>query len=451
MYKKFTPLVIVPLLLGGCSLIPAYNRPGLPVAGRWPTGGSSKGSTEIDWKRTFNDSRLRSLVEVSLANNRDVRIAALNVEQARAQFRIQRSSELPNLGLSATGTRQHIGGTDVRSYEVGVGVTSYELDLFGRVRSLSKAALEQYLASDEARRGVQLSLVSEVATQYLTERALLDEIALSEQTLAAVGKTYDLINQRFTAGDASDLDVQSVNIQVQTAKANLAAYHQQLDQTRNALTLLSGSAIPASLPGGRNLDSGIIRDLSPGLPSDLLTRRPDIREAEHNLLAAHANIGAARAAFFPTITLTGSAGTGSDSLSKLFKSGSGAWLFAPSLNLPIFDGGRNQANLDVAQVRRQIEVATYEKTIQTAFREVSDALVARRGLNDRIAATEGLVAAQNKRYSLADARYQRGVDSYFEVLTAQQDLYAAQQNLIQLRLARQTNLVALYKALGGGW
>lgn len=450
MYKTLSPLVIVPILLTGCSLIPAYQRPDAPIAGRWPTGGSGK-STEIDWKSFFRDARLRKLVEISLANNRDVRIAALNVEQSRAQYRISRSELFPNTSVGGGGVRQRSLGQNQSSYDISVGVASYELDIFGRVRSLNKAALEQYLASDEARRGVQLALVSEVATQYLTERALLEQIALSEQTLEAVSKTYGLIEQRFNAGDASDLDVQSVNVQVQTAKANLAAYRQQLAQTRNALTLLAGTSLPSNLPSGGSLDSNIVRDLSPGVPSDLLTRRPDIREAEHNLIAANANIGAARAAFFPSITLTGSGGTSSSSVSKLFSDGTGAWLFSPQVNLPIFDGGRNQANLDVAQVRRHIEVAQYEKTIQTAFREVADALVSRKGLNERIAATQGLVDAQNKRFSLADARYQRGVDSYFEVLNAQQDLYAAQQTLIQLRLSRLTNLVSLYKALGGGW
>lgn len=449
MYKKFAPLAIVPLLLSGCSLIPDYQRPGAPVSDKWPTGGSAKDG--IDSRRFFTDARLRKLIEVSLANNRDVRVAALNVEQSRAQYRISRSELFPTVGGIGGLTRQRTESQNIRNYDISVGVSSYELDLFGRVRSLNKAALEQYLATDEARRSVQLALASEVATQYLTERALLEQIALSEQTLAAVSKTYDLINQRFTAGDASDLDVQSVNTQVQTAKVNLATYRQQLAQTRNALTLLAGTSLPSNLPEGRSLGGGIVGDPSPGLPSDLLTRRPDIRGAEHTLIAANANIGAARAAFFPSVTLTGSAGTSSNSLSNLFQSGTGAWLFSPQINIPIFTAGRNKANLDVAEVRRQIEVAQYEKTIQTAFREVADALVSRRGLNERISATEALVQAQQKRYELADARYQRGVDSYFEVLSAQQDLYGAQQNLIQLRLSRLTNLVSLYKALGGGW
>ena len=450
MFKKVTPLLVAPLLFSACSVAPGFERPQAPVSDRWPTG--ETGDTgEVDWKGFFNDARLRKLVELSLANNRDARVAALNVEQIRAQYRIQHSALFPTIGAGTSATLQDTGNAQIRSYDLSVGVSSYELDLFGRVRSLNRSALEQYLSSGEANRSARLALVSEVATQYLTERALLEQISLSEQTLGATGKTYDLMKQRFDAGDASELDVQSVNTQVQTAKVNLANYRQQLAQTRNALTLLVGGPLPGNLPKGGALGDRLLDDLSPGLPSQLLTRRPDIREAEHNLYAAHANIGAARAAFFPSVTLTGNAGLASNSFSNLFQSGSGAWLFAPQINVPIFTGGRLRANLDSARIRREIEVAQYEKAIQTAFREVSDALVARRGLNDRISATEALVGAQQKRFELADARYQRGVDSYFQVLSAQQDLYGAQQNLIQLRLARMANRVTLYKALGGGW
>ncbi len=451
MLKKVTPLLIAPLLLAACSPAPGFERPEAPVSNRWPTG-ENGGTGEIDWKGFFNDARLRKLVELSLANNRDARVAALNVEQIRAQYRIQRSALFPAVGGNASAMLQDPGtGVEIRSYDLSVGVASYELDLFGRVRSLNRSALEQYLSSGEANRSARLALVSEVATQYLTERALLEQISLSEQTLGATSKTYDLMKQRVDAGDASELDVQSVNTQVQTAKVNLANYRQQLAQTRNALTLLVGGPLPGNLPKGGSLGDRLLDDLSPGLPSQLLTRRPDIREAEHNLYAAKANIDAARAAFFPSVTLTGNAGIASNSFSNLFQNGSGAWLFAPQINVPIFTGGRLRANLDAARIRREIEVAQYEKAIQTAFREVADALVARRGLNERISATEALVAAQQKRFELADARYQQGVDSYFQVLNAQQDLYAARQSLIQLRLGRMANRVTLYKALGGGW
>lgn len=438
----------LPLLLAGCSLDPAYQRPGAPVANQWKGGGESKA---IDWRSFFKDARLRQLIESSLANNRDVRVAALSVEESRARYRISRSELFPTVNGGGGLTRQHTEGANLRQYDISVGVASYELDLFGRVRSLNRAALEEYLATDEARRGVQLALVSEIATQYLTELALREQIAFSEVTLESVGKNLDLINQRYEAGDVSELDVQSVKIQVQTAKVNLATYRQQLAQTANAITLLVGGSVPQASSKAKGLGDGILGEVSSGLPADLLTRRPDIREAEHNLVAAHANIGAARAAFFPSVTLTGSAGTASKSLSDLFQSGSGAWSFSPQINVPIFTGGRNHANLDVATVRANIEVARYEKAIQSAFREVADALDSRRGLNERISATEALVAAQQKRYDLANSRYERGVDSYFEVLNAQQELYGAQQNLIQLRLARSASQVSLYKAVGGGW
>jgi multidrug efflux system outer membrane protein len=316
---------------------------------------------------------------------------------------------------------------------------------------MNESALQEFFASDAARVGVQISLVAEIASQYFTERALLEQIELSQQTLDSVSQTYDLTKKRLDAGDVSELDARSVEIQVQTAKANLATYRQQLSVTRNALTFLTGSSLPDALPGGGNLDDGLVADLRSGVPSDLLTRRPDILEAEHRLQAANANIGAARAAFFPRITLTGGAGTASRSLSDLFQSGSSAWSFAPQISVPIFDGGYNKANLEVAEVRKQIGIAQYEKSIQTAFREVSDGLAARTGLNERIKAYEGLVEAQQRRFDLADTRYKQGVDSYFEVLDAHQDLYAARQVLIQLRLSRLTNAVGLYKALGGGW
>jgi multidrug efflux system outer membrane protein len=280
---------------------------------------------------------------------------------------------------------------------------------------------------------------------------LLEQIELSEQTLSSVSQTYDLMKKRLDAGDVSELDSRSVEIQVQTAKANLAAYRQQLNETHNALAFLIGGALPDGLPSGRSLESGVVAELRSGVPSDLLTRRPDIIEAEHQLKSANANIGAARAAFFPRITLTGGAGTASRSLGDLFQSGSGAWSFAPQVSVPIFDGGFNKANLDAAQVRKQIEVVRYERSIQNAFREVSDGLAARSGLDQQITAYEGLVEAQQRRFDLANARYTQGVDSYFEVLDAHQELYSSRQILILLRLNRLTNTVGLYKALGGGW
>lgn len=453
-------LLLTAALFTSCSFDPALDKPGVEVVPvSFAGNGSGSASATLDWRSFFTDPRLKKLVSLALEHNRDLRVATLNVEQARAQYGISRSALFPTVDLSATGSRRRTpgstasGGTAVesRNYDVSVGVTAYELDLFGRVRSLNQSALESYFASDAARMGAQISLVSEVASRYLTERALLEEIALSEQTLESVSKSYDLTRQRFEAGDVSELDARSVEIQVKTAEANLAAYRQQLAETHNALAFLIGTALPSNLPAGRGLEQTIVADLRAGVPSALLERRPDILEAEHQLRAANANIGAARAAFFPRVTLTGGAGTASKSLGDLFQSGSSAWAFSPQISVPIFDGGYNKANLEVAEVRKQIGVAQYEKAIQTAFREVSDGLAARSGLNGQVAAYEGLVAAQQKRFDLADARYQQGVDSYFQVLDAHQDLYAARQILIRLRLARLTNAVGLYKALGGGW
>lgn len=443
-----------------CSFEPALDKPGVEVVPVSFSGnGEGKVSANLEWSSFFTDPRLKKLVGMALEHNRDLRIAALNVEQARAQYGISRSALFPSVDLSATGSRRRTpgstvsGGTAVetRNYEVSVGVASYELDIFGRVRSLNHAALESYFASDAARLGVQISLVSEVASQYFRERALLEQINLSDETLKSVSQTYDLMKKRLDAGDVSELDSRSVEIQVQTAKANLAAYRQQLNETHNALAFLIGRGLPDNLPEGRSLEGGVVAELRSGVPSNLLTRRPDILEAEHQLRAANANIGAARAAFFPKITLTGGAGTQSRSLGDLFQSGSGAWSFAPQISLPIFDGGLNKSNLDVAQVREQIEVARYERTIQNAFREVSDGLVARSGLDQQITAYEGLVEAQQRRFDLANTRYTQGVDSYFEVLDAHQELYSSRQILILLRLNRLTNTVGLYKALGGGW
>lgn len=453
-------LLSLPVLLGSCNLEPALDRVDSPVSENYPGGGGGSVSADIAWNKFIVDPRLKRLVSVALENNRDLRVAALNVEATRAQYNISRSALFPSVDAVAGATRSRtpsaVGGgrssaTDTRLFDASVGVASYEVDIFGRIRSLNRAALQDFFASDAARVGVQISLISEVANVYLTQRAALEQIALAQQTLDAVSETYGLTQKRFDAGDVSELDLRSVDIQVQTAKADLAEFKQRLAETNNALTLLLGTSIPSSLPEGRSLEGSVVADVRAGVSSNLLTRRPDILEAEHNLRAANANIGAARAAFFPRITLTGSAGTASRSLGDLFQSGSSAWSFGPQLSVPIFDGGLNKANLDVAEIRKQTEVARYEKAIQTAFREVSDGLVARSGLNERINAFQGLVNAQEKRFELADARYKQGVDSYFEVLSAQQDLFNSRQSLIQLRLLRATNSIGLYKALGGGW
>jgi multidrug efflux system outer membrane protein len=312
--------------------------------------------------------------------------------------------------------------------------------------------LENYFATAEARRNAHISLVAEIADQYLNELELDDQLAVARQTLASVQSAYDLNKQSYDAGNISELDLRTAEAQVETAKVSIASYEQQRNQANNALVLLVGETLPTNLPPVQPLAAQkILADLPAGLPSDLLQRRPDILEAEHELKAANANIGAARAAFFPTIKITANAGVSSDQLAQLFASGSGTWLFNPQITLPIFEAGQNKANLDVANLNKKIEIANYEKAIQTAFREVADALTAKHFLAVQIAGQERLVAAEQSRYDLADARYRNGVDSYLTVLSAQQDLYNAQQNLVTLQFSRLSNLVSLYQALGGGW
>ena len=459
MRKSFVSPLMLAALSASCSFVPPLDPVTSPVSAKFPGKTGGEVSTDIAWQKFFTDPRLRKLVETALANNRDLRIAALNVEQSRAQYGISRSELFPTLNLSASGGRSRTlgsgasggGATEFSNYGVKVGLVSYELDLFGRIHSLNGAALESYFASDAARVGTQISLVAEVSNQYLAERALQEQAALSQQTFDGFSVAYDIIKQRLDSGTVSELDLSAMDVQRQTAKADLAASRQRIQEVNNSLVFLAGGSLPASLPKGRTLDEVMVANVRAGASSDLLYRRPDIREAEHQLRAANANIGAARAAFFPSVTLTADGGTASKSLSKLFTNGTGTWLFSPTVNLPIFDGGRNRANLKSAEIGKEIEIARYEKAIQTGFREVADSLAARGGLEERIAATENLVAAQKNRADLATARYEKGVDGYLEVLTATLDLYTVRQTLIQLRLSRAVNSVNLYKALGGGW
>jgi multidrug efflux system outer membrane protein len=453
----------IALLLAGCSLAPRYQRPAAPVAQEWSAAaGAAAGpaATDLGWRDVFGDPRLQALVALALENNRDLRVAALNVELTRAQYRIERAERLPAVDASASATRQHQGadvsptGRDrtTTSYTVGLGVTAFELDLFGRVRSLSDAALEQYLATEEARRSAHLSLVAEVATQYLAARALDDQVALARQTLETVESSLVLTRRRYEAGQTSELDVRTAEAQVQTARFDLSSAQLQRARAEHALVLLVGQPLPADLPAPEPLDAqAFLAELPPGLPSEVLLRRPDILAAEHALRSANAFVGAARAAFFPSISLTAFGGTSSAELSGLFGSGSGLWSFTPRIDLPLFRGGALRASLDAAQVRTSIQVAQYERAIQGAFREVADALVARAALDEQLEAQRARVQAEQRRYELSDLRYRKGVDSYLGVLTAQRDLFAAQQLLIQSRLARLANLVDLYRALGGGW
>ncbi len=452
--------------LAACSLEPDYRRPEAPAPALDARPGTV--AADIGWREFFPDPQLQQLIALALANNRDLRVAILNVESAQAQYRIQRSDLFPNVAASGTeqverlppgvlvpgsgpGSAGAAGGAILRSDNVGVGFTSYELDLFGRVRSLNHAALQQYFATGETRRGAQLTLVAEVANAYLAVLADQTLMDLTRDTLQAQAASYALTQEMFDRGATTELALRQAESTVDTATANLAQYSRQLAQDRNALQLLLGAPIPDGIDLSGGLErSAAVAELDEGIPSEVLVHRPDVLSAEHQLMAATADIGAARAAFFPAISLTGSFGTASSQLSGLFKDNSQAWTFAPQISVPIFAGGANVANLQAAKLARDTAVAQYEKAIQTAFREVADGLVARGTLDDQLAAQQALVAASQDAFRLADMRFRGGVDSYLSVLDAQRSLYSAQQQLQSVRLSRLQNLVTLYKALGGG-
>lgn len=459
-------IIIVLTQLSACSLIPEYLRPNAPVAAEFPIYGNSHASNEsavadISWQKMFTDARLQKLIALALEKNRDLRVAALDIEAARAQYRIQEAARLPTINATAEATRARSAnifgtGTGVLPpytiYSVGLGFTAYELDFFGRVSSLREQALQQFIATQEARTSAQISLIAEVANAYLNELALEERLALAKQTQTSQQSSYELARRIFEFGNSSALDLRIAETQLETANANVAALKRQRAQAENALVLLIGSPLPADLPPAQVLDAQLlVSELQPGLPSDLLIRRPDIRQAETQLKAANANIGAARAAFFPAIKLTTSMGSASSELDGLFKSGTTIWSFSPQLVLPIFDAGRNKANLTLAEVQKDINIARYEKAIQVAFSEVADALATSTIINEQIAAQQRLVDAEQARFTLADLRYRNGLDSNLNLLDAQRSLYTAQQSLVELRQSRLSSLITLYKALGGGW
>jgi multidrug efflux system outer membrane protein len=468
----------VAAILSACTLEPQYQRPAAPVPPL--DGGTTGGASAIDigWREFFPDPQLQQLIALALAENRDLRIAALNVQSAQAQYRIQRAQLFPRVDASADEEVNRIpigvlegqippgalgagagggkaialpSGITTHTFDVGVGFTAYELDFFGRIRSLSHAALQQYLSSGETRRTVQLTLVAEVAAAYVTVLADQTLIDITRDTLKSQEESYALTQKLFSGGTTTELALRQAESTVDTAQANLAQYDRQVAQDRDALQLLLGAPIPDGIDFSRGLDRGKpVAELEEGIPSDVLVQRPDVLAAEHQLMAANAQIGAARAAFLPTITLTGDFGTESTQLSGLFKGGSHAWAFSPQISVPIFAGGANIANLQATKLARDTAIAQYEKAIQSAFREVADALVARGTLDQQLAAQQALVTASAAAYRLADMRYRGGVDSYLSALDAQRTLYGAQQQLQAVRLLRLQNLVTLYKALGGG-
>ncbi len=455
MPRALPSTLLLAAALTGCTLIPPAGETDATIAATFPGGGSrSGGSTAADlpWRGFFLESRLRELIGYALANNRDLRAAMLNVQRTQAQYRIEKAGYYPTADAGGSFRRSGTDSATDNQWAATLGSVSYEVDLFGRVRSLNRQALERFFADAEGARSARILLVSQVAIQYFTLRQLEAQLVLARQTLAAVESSYQLNQITADAGATSELDLRTSEAQVQTSRINILTYERQILQARNALVLLLGRPLPDGLPEPREFGAGrLLADIPAGLPSDLLRLRPDIREAEHSLLAANANIGAARAAFFPSITLTASAGANSSELNDLLGRSAGVWNFSPQITVPIFTGGRNRASLDVAKISATIEIVNYEKTIQTAFQEVADALVARGSYRDQLDAQAALINAQERRYDLANERYRQGEELYLNVLSAQQDLYSSRQRLIQTQLDSLTNDIALYKALGGGW
>lgn len=452
-------------LLAGCSFIPDYLRPSAPTPQAWPTGPAYDKAppavgraADLPWQQFVRDDRLRQIIDLGLAQNRDLRIAALNIDRAQAQYRIQRANLFPAVNAGAAATYQRAPGlnpdenTTSRAYSANINTTAWEIDFFGRIRSLNQQALEQFFQTEQARRSTQIALIAQIANSYLTLAADRQRLQLAESTFASREASHQLVQRSFELGVSSALDLSQARSSMEAARVDIGRYTSVVAIDRNALELVVGATVPdALLPGGEINADAAFANVPVGLPSQVLEDRPDILAAEYNLRAVNASIGAARANFFPTISLTGSAGFASGQLSNLFTSGGGAWSFAPQVSVPIFNAGQNQATLDATRIDRQIAVAQYERTIQTAFKEVSDALANYGTLDQRMAAQEALVNATQESYSLSEARYQRGIDSYLDVLDSQRSLYAAQQDLISMQLIKSTNMVELYKTLGGGW
>lgn len=470
-------LAALPALLGGCSLIPDYLRPDAPVPASWPQGAAYRPASTaatlspvaadaIGWQEVFRDPRLQRLIAIALEGNRDLRVAVLNVAAAEAQYRIQRADLFPQVGvtgsLEASRTPAAVAGNTApidstagitrRIYGAGIGFSAYEIDLFGRARSLSAAAFAAYLGEEEARRAAHISLVAQVANAWLTMLADQELLELTRRTLANQQEALNITRAGYEGGTGTELSLRQAQTSVETARASLALYTRRRAQNENAMALLIGQPFPNELLPAQSLERvDAIAEVPAGLDSGILMRRPDVLSAEHALQAANADIGAARAAFFPSLTLTANAGTASRSLSQLFGAGSGTWTFAPQINLPIFSGGALQGNLDLARVRSDIQVANYERTIQTAFREVADALAARGTYDQQIQAQRALVNAYEAAYRISLLRFRGGVDTYQAPLDSQRQLFTAQQVLIDLELQRLQNRVSLYRALGGGW
>ena len=461
-YKK-SALIILAALLSGCSLLPNYERPAAPVSAAWPDNAKASGTRSMSttgWQHYFTDPRLQALISAALKNNRDLQIATARIAEARAQYGIQQADRLPNLNLNAgrnasltpAGATSNGAPSHTRRYDVNVGLVSYELDFWGRVSSLNAAAKANYLATESAQHTFRLSLIAEVANAYLSSLEMRERAQLADATVKARAESRALTSRRLDVGVSSELDFLQADGAYQAALAERANLERQQAAAENLLDLLAGQRVAEmkDLPPGRSLaEQGITPDLIAGLPAEVLLQRPDVLAAEQKLIAANANIGAARAAFLPRVTLTGSIGTASRTLSGLFESGSGAWSFQPLLSLPLFDAGRNAANADVAVARKVIAVAEYEKTIQQAFREVADLLNAREKLAEQLTAQQANAQSQNRRLFLVEARYKADIANHLEVLDAQRESFAAQQGVLQVQRTLLSAATQLYKALAG--
>ena len=454
-YKLAIPLLGLSLLAGCANLAPDYARPELPVPASVDHSAtpSASSTAKLDWLEVVTDARLKKTVELALANNRDLRIAALNIEKARAQYRIQESALYPAVNGTFGGSSSSANDTITHRYSAGLGVTSYELDFFGRLTNLKDAALQSFLATEATQRSVRTSLIAETTNAWLTLAAYQDLLKLSQDTYDSRNKTLELTRKQQALGGTSRLIVAQAQATTESARGEVARYVSLVEQSRNALNLLAGSTVPSDdLPPptqGIGESALVLVEVPSGLSSEVLLQRPDVIAAEHALIGSNADIGAARAAFFPSITLTGSAGTASASLGNLFDGGTKVWSFVPTLNLPIFNAGELSASLSVAETTRDIQVATYEKAVQTAFQEVADALAVRSTLNERLAAQEAEVDAYATSLRLSTERYRSGADSYLNVLDSQRSLYVAQISLIALQLNEQSNRMTLFKTLGG--
>lgn len=467
MTRRHLLLPLPALLLSACTLAPTYERPPAPVPASWSQADATSATTaqkpaaQLAWQDLVNDARLRDVIALALDNNRDLRVASLNVDKVRAQYLIRDAALYPTINLGVGETAQHIApgqsitgagnGYTTRYSSASVGLSAYELDLFGRVRSLKDQALSTYLASQETARAARISLIAETVNAWLALAADSEQLTLAQDTLKSREDSQALIQRSAELGVASQLDLAQASTLTEGSRADVATLTSQVARDRNALVLLCGGNLPDALvPTALPAAISDLASLPAGMPSDVLLQRPDILAAEETLKSANANIGAARAAFFPTVTLTTSLGTASRDFNNLFGSGTRTWSFLPQLTVPIFDGGRNRANLRAAKVDREIAMAQYEKAIQVAFREVSDTLAEQATLDQRLSARNAVVAASEQAYQLAEARYRQGIDSYLGLQDAQRTLYSARQAQISTRQARLANLITLYKVLGGG-